>query len=317
MAAALAAVSLARIAAIGAYVAFAATVVVSVGGIPDSRDTLLPLLLAGLLAASVTSVARLRRFVVGLAVDWAPLLLVLWAYDLARGLGDRGWMPVHFGSEIRLDRIIGLGSVPTVWLQHHLWHGAAHIAWYDYATLAVYTSYFIATPVVLVLLWWFRPAAFRQFAVTLVALALVSCFTFILFPAAPPWLAASRHDLPPVAQIIGVVNLHLPLIRLDPLWERGTAYANVVAAMPSLHEGQTLLISLFFFRRLRTAWRWLLWLYPLAMAFALVYAGEHYVVDVLAGFAYCLAVYLCVERLQVRSSKGIRSQAGTVVPGAS
>jgi membrane-associated phospholipid phosphatase len=287
-------------AAVAAYVAFAATVVVSVGGVPDSRDTLLPLLLLGVLAASATSVARLRRFAIGLAVDWAPLVLVLWAYDLARGLGDRGWLPVHFAPQIRLDRLIGLGSVPTVWLQQHLWHGGAHVAWYDYATLAVYTSYFVATPVVLVSLWWFRPAAFRRFAFALVALTLASCLTFILFPAAPPWLAASRHRIPPVAQIIGLVNLHLPLIQLDPLWERGTAYANVVAAMPSLHAGETLLISLFFFRRLRTAWRWLLWLYPLAMAFALVYAGEHYVVDVLAGFVYCLVVYACVEWLHVR-----------------
>lgn len=225
-------------------------------------------------------------------------------------------MPVHFAPQIRVDKLIGLGAVPTVWLQQHLWHGGAHIAWYDYATLAVYTSYFVATPVVLVLLWWFRPAAFRRFALALVTLALLSCATFIVFPAAPPWLAASSHRIPHVAQIIGLVNLHLPLIRLDPLWERGTAYANVAAAMPSLHAGQTLLISLFFFRRLRTPWRLLLFLYPLAMGFALVYAGEHYVVDVLAGYAYCLVVYVGLERLHVRHAREERpAQVAGMRPG--
>lgn len=295
-----------RGAALLGYAAFTATIVVTVGGIPDSRDTLVSLILGGLLAASIGSVARLRRFVTGLAVDWAPLLLVLWAYDLARGLGDRGWMPIHFDAQISLDRIAGLGSVPTVWLQQHLWSGAAHPAWYDYVTLAVYTSYFVATPVVLAFLWWFRPAAFRRFAVTLVALALVSCSTFILYPAAPPWLAAQDHRLPHVAQIIGLVNLHVPLIRLDPLWERGSAYANVAAAMPSLHAGQTLLISLFFFVRLRTRLRWLLWLYPLGMAFALVYSGEHYVADIVAGWISCAVVYVAVERLfeTVRTRQG-------------
>jgi hypothetical protein len=286
-----------RAGALLAYAGFAATVVVTVGGLPDSLDTLVGVLLAGMLAASIGSVARLRRFVVGLAVDWAPLLLILWAYDLARGLGARGWMPVHVDAQISLDRLAGLGSVPTVWLQHHLWHGSAHVAWYDYATLAVYTSYFVATPVVLAVLWWFRPAGFRRFAVTLVALALVSCLTFILYPAAPPWLAAQDHRIPPVTQIIGLVNLHVPLIRLDPLWERGSAYANVAAAMPSLHAGQTLLISLFFFVRLRSRLRWLLWLYPLAMAFALVYSGEHYVVDIVAGWIACVVVYVAVERV--------------------
>ncbi|HLX19145.1 MAG TPA: phosphatase PAP2 family protein [Gaiellaceae bacterium] len=257
---------------------------------------LVPLLLGAVLAASVGSVARLRRFVVGLLVDWTPLLLALWAYDLARGLGSHNWFPVHYRMQIDLDRVIGVGSVPTVWLQHHLWHGAAHIQWYDYASLAVYVSFFFATPVVLVSLWWFRPAEFRRFAVTLVALALAACATFLLFPTQPPWLAAQNHHIPPVAQLIGTLNLHLPLLHLDPLWERGTGYANVVAAVPSLHAGQTLLISLFFWRRLRTPWRHLLWLYPLAMSFALVYAGEHYVSDILFGFAYCVVVYFGVER---------------------
>ena len=261
---------------------------------------LLPLLLGGLLAASLGSVARLRRFAVGLAVDWFPLLLALWAYDLARGLGSRGWFPVHFLPQLRLDKVIGGGTVPTVWLQHHLWHGAAHIAWYDYASLAVYTSYFLATPVVLVALWWFRPADFRRFAITVVALALLACLTFIVYPAAPPWLAGRDGLIPPVDQLIGTVNRHLPLIRLDPLWERGTAYANITAAMPSLHAAQTLLISLFFWRRLRTPWRRLLWLYPLAMAFALVYTGEHYVSDILFGWLYCVAVYFGVERASAR-----------------
>ena len=285
-----------RAAAVLAYLGFAANVVVSVGGIPASRDMLVPLLLGGVLAASVGSITRLRRFVVGLAVDWAPLLLALWAYDLARGLGSRGWFPVHFAGQIGADKIIGAGSLPTIWLQHHLWHGAAHIAWYDYVALAAYVSYFLATPFLLVTFWWFRPAWFRQFAVALIALALVSCLTFIVYPSEPPWLAARDGHVPPVHQLIGTLNLHVPLLRLDPLWERGTGYANIVAALPSLHAAQTLLITLFLVRRLRTPWRHLLWLYPIVMAFALVYTGEHYVVDILFGWTYCVVVYTVVER---------------------
>ena len=100
----------------------------------------------------------------------------------------------------------------------------------------------------------------------------------------------------PVHQLIGTLNLHVPLLRLDPLFERGTSYANIVAAFPSLHAAQTLLITLFLVRRLRTPWRHLLWLYPLVMAWALVYSGEHYVVDILFGWIYCVLVYTAVER---------------------
>jgi membrane-associated phospholipid phosphatase len=35
--------------------------------------------------------------------------------------------------------------------------------------------------------------------------------------------------------------------------------------------------------------------YPVAMAFSLVYTGEHYVVDCLAGWAYATATFLVVN----------------------
>jgi membrane-associated phospholipid phosphatase len=38
--------------------------------------------------------------------------------------------------------------------------------------------------------------------------------------------------------------------------------------------------------------------YPLAMAFTLVYAGEHYVFDVLLGWIYAVAVYSAVTALE-------------------
>ena len=47
--------------------------------------------------------------------------------------------------------------------------------------------------------------------------------------------------------------------------------------MPSLHAGITFLIAIYGIQRLRSPWRWLLALYPLAMSTALVYYAEHYV----------------------------------------
>ena len=277
------------------YLGIVADVVISFGGVPGSRDLLVPLILGGFFAASVTSVARLRRLAVGLAVDWLPLVLALWLYDLIRGYADGAWLPVHYGRQIQLDRLLGLGAVPTVWLQQHLWHGAASIAWYDYATWFVYMSYFFGTTAVLAVLWWRSPGLFRRFAASVVGLAVIGCATYVLFPAAPPWLAAQHGDIAPVDRIILPVGPHVPIISLAPLWETGTRYANAVAAVPSLHASYTLLIALFFVRRLRTRRRHLLWLYPVAMAFALVYSGEHYVVDVLLGWLYCIAIYFAVE----------------------
>ena len=39
----------------------------------------------------------------------------------------------------------------------------------------------------------------------------------------------------------------------------------------------------------------LLALYPVAMLFALVYTAEHYVVDILLGWVYCVVAFLAVN----------------------
>jgi membrane-associated phospholipid phosphatase len=65
---------------------------------------------------------------------------------------------------------------------------------------------------------------------------------------------------------------------------------NSVAAMPSLHAGTACLVAFFGISTLRSRLRWLLLLYPVVMTTALVYFGEHYVVDALAGAAVAALV---------------------------
>ena len=68
-------------------------------------------------------------------------------------------------------------------------------------------------------------------------------------------------------------------------FDRGVAVLNPVAAMPSLHAGLSMLVALWFTRNSPTWVRAVAMLYPLSMAATLVYFGEHYVVDCLAGWA--------------------------------
>ena len=277
------------------YAGAVAKVIISFDAVPGSRDVLVPVLLGGLLAVSVTSVKRLRRLVVGVAVDWLPFVLLLWLYDLVRGWADGGSLTAHYGMQISLDRLAGGGHVPTVWLQQHLWHGGGSVAWYDYASWVVYMSYFFGTTLLLAVLWWRSRALYWRFALNVIVLAFAGCATFALFRSEPPWLAATQAHLPPVERLVGEIGSHVPVITLQSLWETGTQYANYVAAVPSLHAAYTLLITLFLVRRLSSSWRHLLWLYPPAMAFALIYTGEHYLTDIVFGWIYCLAVYAAVE----------------------
>jgi membrane-associated phospholipid phosphatase len=81
------------------------------------------------------------------------------------------------------------------------------------------------------------------------------------------------------------------------LFQRGWEYSNPVAAVPSLHAAYTLLVTLFLWRVVARWARPLLALYPLAMAFALVYTAEHYLFDVLLGWAYTLVAVWVVSRV--------------------
>jgi membrane-associated phospholipid phosphatase len=56
-----------------------------------------------------------------------------------------------------------------------------------------------------------------------------------------------------------------------------------------------LLIALFLWRLVPRWARVPLALYPPAMAFALVYSGEHYLVDCVAGWVYATATFVAVN----------------------
>jgi membrane-associated phospholipid phosphatase len=76
--------------------------------------------------------------------------------------------------------------------------------------------------------------------------------------------------------------------------------SNPVAAMPSLHTAFAVLVALMIGARLRSRWRYLLALYPVAMGFTLVYTGEHYVLDLIAGVVYALVVHAALNRWEAR-----------------
>jgi membrane-associated phospholipid phosphatase len=82
--------------------------------------------------------------------------------------------------------------------------------------------------------------------------------------------------------------------------DRGAAVLNAVAAMPSLHAGLSLLAVMWFTRNTRTWVRIASLSYPIAMSAALVYFGEHYVIDCLIGFAVVVTAWKLVDVWEAR-----------------
>jgi membrane-associated phospholipid phosphatase len=274
--------------------AIAVTVEIATRGLPLMRDRVLLWVALGLVAFSLH---RLRRDALRLLLDWLPFAAILLVYDLLRGSADGLLFRAHTWPQLYFDQELFGGVTPTVWLQHTLYHGPGALRWYDYGAWGVYLTHFFATLIVAMVLWLCARAQFRRYAAMVSLLALMGFATYALFPAVPPWMAAQQGALPPdVQRIIGAVFAHLPIQDTTTIFQRGTRYANDVAAMPSLHAAYSLLIALFLWPLARRWWwRAVLSAYPLAMGFALVYTGEHYVADVVAGWVYALIASLAVD----------------------
>jgi membrane-associated phospholipid phosphatase len=236
-------------------------------------------------------------------VDWLPFTAVLVLYDQTRGVADKLGIALHEGDIVRAEEWLFGGTEPTVWLQHHL-YTPGHVHWYDAACTLVYTSHFLATPVLAAVLWLRDRALWLRYISRVVVLSVAGLITYCLFPEAPPWMAADHGFTAPVARLSARGWIWLHAGNLNGLLARAqNEGSNPVAAMPSLHTAFATLVALVIASRLRSRWRWLLVLYPVAMGFTLVYCGEHYVLDLVAGVAYALVVWVAMNRWETRRAR--------------
>jgi membrane-associated phospholipid phosphatase len=254
-------------------------------GIPVQRELVISWTCGALVCASI---GRPPREILQLVIDWLPIVAVLAVYDFTRGAADSIGIGVHSAPMIDFDRFVFLGETPTEWLQAHLYDPDV-VHWYDVAFTLIYTSYFIAPFALAGVLWVRDRLAFLRFAKRLVSLALAGLATYILFPAAPPWMAAEEGLLHGVHRTTAR-GWEVLDVGTAAMFSHGQDAVNQVAAVPSLHSAFVALVAISLWPRLRPRLRPLLLLYPLAMGITLMATGEHYFFDVLLGWLYAGAV---------------------------
>lgn len=308
-------------------------------GVPFDREGLILWIGAGLAAVTFG-----RRAVWTVLVDWLPFAAVLVVYDYARGISDTLGMPTWWTPQLDVDKALFGGIEPTVWLQEHFKYSTTR--WWDVAVSLTYVSFFFLPYVTAGVLWLRSRTEFRRWAARFVALSFLGFALFALIPAAPPWAAArcsgaqvADHPSDPVCLafrpafvpdggLLGKVTdprpgahayverisgrgwSHLHLGIAQSVLDKGQAAVDLVAAVPSLHAGGTLLFVLFVWRRVRLHWRVVLAAYALFMAIALVYAAEHYVSDILAGWLCAVLVSVAFDRFERR--RAARTAADTL-----
>lgn len=254
-----------------------------------------------------------------LLISWSPLSGILLAYAVA------GWIsaPLEEGDGASTNRlgaslhVLGparaddrvLGAIPTVWLQEQLVDGPPH--WYDAVAALVYITHFVSIPLLTAVVWFCLRDRFAAWLVAVLTMSVVGIAGYVAYPAAPPWLAAERGEIGAVDRIshIGWDYLHLDAV--GRLTELGQSGSNPVAAIPSLHAGAALLVALFVWSSVGVLARVALAAYAVAMSVTLVYTGEHYVVDIAAGWLVA-AIAIVVSVAVVPTRRAV----GTAIPGA-
>ncbi len=230
------------------------------------------------------------------ARDAATVMLQMWAYvaayempaDEPEALERRA----RIDYPVRVDRALGLGVPPGIRLQAR-W-ARPDLPFRRVEKVLVWSHW----------LWFFVPHGtaayfllrhhdrFERAALMTYATFDVGVIAYWVLPTAPPWYAAEHGRL----EAEGTPALQRMMIRYgEEFWaDRWTGLydslaQNPLAAMPSLHFA-TSVTAASLLSELGPVHALVGWTYALTLGAALVYLGEHYVVDLLAGFALSRAV---------------------------
>ncbi len=205
-------------------------------------------------------------------VLWAAWFVLNLAFVFVRRLGAHTFAP----NDVEGIESVLFGGVPTRWLQANLYQRG--VPWLDFAGFAFHGIWFGLPFAWGFLAMRYERAKLAEFLSWTTVVVYLGAIVFILAPVRPPWMEAG------VTRVLVV--------------SRGgyaTLDDNPYAAFPSLHAGLAMTVALFFLLRCpgHRFWGWLAAAITAGISFSVVYMGEHWLIDVLAGWAVAgLTAYL-------------------------
>jgi membrane-associated phospholipid phosphatase len=200
---------------------------------------------------------------------------------------------VHIDYPIAIDELLGLGRLPTVRLQKAF---VSPERWRRLDKLLVWTHWlwFVVPHTALALILWRRRERFPRAAVMTYAVFDIGACLYWMLPTAPPWYAATVAGRCEVGK--GEVAVRRMMAEYGEFFWKdgwGPLYSvfggNPVAAMPSLHFATSLMATLLL-AEVGPAAGAIGAGYTVTLGFALIYLGEHYVIDLIAGAGLAMLV---------------------------
>jgi hypothetical protein len=235
------------------------------------------------------------------ARDTGTVLLQMWAYialykmpaDDPEALEARVY--VHY--PVAVDRWLGRGTTPTLRLQRALGTPGGFARWEKALVWSHWLWFMFPHGTAAYLLLRHRDR-FPSGAARIYATFDLGLIGYWAVPTAPPWYAAEKGLMedgrtPEVRRMMVEYGEQFWQSGWTPLY--GVLGGNPLAAMPSLHFATSVTAAHVLAETGRTAGI-LGWTYALTLGTALVYLGEHYVVDLAAGLALAEGIRAAAPR---------------------
>ncbi len=237
-----------------------------------------------------------RRLLLGVY----PLGLVGLLYDSMRVVERVGVTAstVHL-CDLR-ERELALFGIPSAQgrVTLHDWFVAHPSAWLDDLCAIPYATFIFVCVACAVWLYVRDYHRMRRFAWCFLALNVAGFVTYHLYPAAPPWYfhahgcAVDLQAHASAGAALTRVDSRLGIPFFAGMYGRAS---DVFGAMPSLHCAYALLVLLEGWATFGVVLRAAATAFFASMCFAAVYLDHHWVLDVLGGVTYCVAV-VCIAR---------------------
>jgi len=252
---------------------------------------------ASALAVPAAAVAmprsRGRDVALGVLNMWAYLA----AYELPNADPGRLEARVRIDYPIAVDRVLGLGVPPTVRLQSRF-SDPARFSRLERVLVWCHWIWFAVPHASVAYVLIRRPERFPSAAARMYAVFDIGAVFYWAIPTAPPWYAA-RHGRLQDARMRPVRRMMLEYgeqfwgERWPDLYD--VLGGNPLAAMPSLHFA-TSLMGAHLLTEMGPVAGTVGWTYAGLLGLALVYLGEHYAADIVAGAALAETVHRLAPR---------------------
>ena len=248
-------------------------------------------------AAYVAMAPGRRRQVAVCALNmWAYLA----AYEMPNDDADRLRTRVRVAYPIAIDRVLGLGQPPTVRLQR-AFATPGRIGRFERVLVWCHWVWFTVPHASVAYVLWRAPERFPAAAARMYGLFDLGAIFYWAIPTAPPWWAARYGRLEPDPLEIRRMMLEYGEQFWGERW--GDLYdvfgGNPLAAMPSLHFA-TSLMAAHLLAEVGPVAGAVGFTYAGLLGLALVYLGEHYAVDLIAGAALTEGVRMGARRVLPR-----------------